>query len=226
MISKQPFVLVPGSHHGGWSFEPVTSMLRSHGHPVFPLTLTGVGDRNHLLSGTVNLSTHITDVVAALEAEQVTRAVLCGHSYGGMVITGVADRVPERVAALVYLDAFVPGDGDSAWSLTSDAERGRYLEAMRGDGFSVAPLPFFDARATSHPMASFLQEIRLTGAGAKVPRRVYVQAAAWDESPFGPTAERLATDPDWTVHTLQSGHNFMRDAPDDMLRILLAAADA
>jgi pimeloyl-ACP methyl ester carboxylesterase len=104
------FVLVPGSHHGGWSFEPVSSRLRSLGHAVYPLTLTGVGERNHLISASVNLDTHITDVVSVLEAEQITEAVLCGHSYGGMVITGVADRVPERLAAGHNLMRDAPDD--------------------------------------------------------------------------------------------------------------------
>jgi len=145
--------------------------------------------------------------------------VLCGHSYGGMVITGVADRVPARLAALVYLDAFVPADGESTWDLTNDAERNRYLEAVHADGFTVRPQPFFDARAMSHPLASFLQAIRLTGAVAAVSRRDYVYASAWTPSPFGPTAARLERDPAWTVHTLAAGHNLMRDAPDDLMRM-------
>ncbi|MFB9925363.1 alpha/beta fold hydrolase [Amycolatopsis halotolerans] len=101
------YVLVPGACHGGWCFDRLTGQLRDRGHRVLPLTLTGLSERQHLLNGGVNLETHIEDVVRAMQAEQVERAVLVGHSYGGMVITGAADRVPELVDSLVYLDAFV-----------------------------------------------------------------------------------------------------------------------
>jgi pimeloyl-ACP methyl ester carboxylesterase len=217
------FVLVPGSHHGGWSFDPLTSRLRAQGHDVYPLTLTGVGDRNHLISPAVNLDTHIADVLAALDGERLDDVVLCGHSYGGMVIAGVADRVPERIRALAYLDAFVPEDGDSAWALNTDAERDRLLSGARADGFSFPPQPFFDPRATSHPLASFLQAIRLTGKLEAVTRRTYVYAANWPESPFGPVAERLRGDSGWQLHVMQSRHNLMGDVPDELARIVAQA---
>lgn len=218
------FVLVPGACHGGWCFEPLARELRQSGHEAYPITLTGVGDRSHLLAASVNLDTHIQDVVSVLEAEKLERAVLCGHSYAGMVISGVADRVPERVGALVYIDAFVPGNGDSAWSLTNDEQRRWYLEGSRASGHALAPLPFFDPRATSHPLASLVQAIRLTGAVDKVQRKQYVYLSEWPGSPFAPVYERLLRDPAWTVHSLKSGHNVMRDAPDDLRRLVLEAA--
>jgi len=104
------FVLVPGPWHGGWWFELLARRLRRHGHEANLLTLAGVGDRNHLLIASVNLD-NIRDLANVLEAEWIEDAMLVGHSYGGMVITGVADRVTERVDALVYVDAFVPRDG-------------------------------------------------------------------------------------------------------------------
>jgi pimeloyl-ACP methyl ester carboxylesterase len=113
------FVLVPGAWRGGWWFELLARRLRQHGHEAYPLTLTGVGDRNHLLTGLVNLH-NIQDLANVLEAERIEDAVLVGHSYGGMVIIGVADRVPERVDTLVYVDAFVPRDGDAAWDFATD----------------------------------------------------------------------------------------------------------
>ena len=107
------FVLIPGACHGAWCFDDLATALRSHGHRVLTITLTGVAERAHLLHAGVNLETHITDVVAALATERnVDDLVLVGHSYGGMVITGVADRIPDRVDALVYLDALVPRDGE------------------------------------------------------------------------------------------------------------------
>jgi pimeloyl-ACP methyl ester carboxylesterase len=214
------FVLVPGACHGGWWFGPLAEDLRRAGHRAHALTLTGLGERRHLLSAGVNLDTHIADVLAALEYEQIDDAVLVGHSYGGMVISGVADRAPERVDSLVYVDAFVPDDGDSCWSLTNDEQREWYLSAGE-TGYGVPPLPFFDARATPHPLATLLQRIRLTGDATGF-RRDYVYAKIWDgESPFTPTYLRLRDNPQWTVHELESRHNVLRDGTADLLKILL-----
>ncbi|NUW31943.1 alpha/beta hydrolase [Nonomuraea sp. SMC257] len=218
------YVLVPGMCHGGWSFAPVTERLRSHGHRVIPVTLTGVAERHHLLTGGVNLDTHVRDVTALLEVEEVEDAVLVGHSYGGMVITGAADRAPGRAGALVYLDAVVPSDGDSCWSLVRDEER-RWYADVDDTGYATRPLPFFDPRATAHPIASVLQRLRLTGDLAHVRRRDYAYATGWDgESPFTVFRDRLRHDPAWTVHDLAGGHNLMRDAPDELVKVLLGAA--
>ncbi|MEU9831802.1 alpha/beta fold hydrolase [Streptosporangium sp. NPDC048047] len=218
------FVLVPGMCHGGWSYRPLTERLRRHGHEVYPLTLTGVGERAHLLDAGVNLETHIVDVTAVLEAEEIDDAVLVGHSYGGMVVTGVADRVPDRVDSLVYLDAVVPGDGESCWDLVPAWEREWYLDVTEA-GYATRPLPFFDPRATPHPLASLLQPIRLAGDLSRFRRRDYVYATEWDrESPFAPVYRRLSEDPSWTTHALAARHNLMRDAPDDLLKILLDVA--
>ncbi|MFI6316881.1 alpha/beta fold hydrolase [Nonomuraea sp. NPDC050556] len=210
------FVLIPGMCHGGWCFDELAGQLRHHGHRVHALTLTGLGG--------VNLDTHIHQVTAALAAEDVHDAVLVGHSYGGMVITGAADRAPDRVTSLVYLDAVVPRGGDSMWKLVTDNERRWYLD-VEESGFGVRPLPFFDPRATAHPLASLLQPIRLTGDLAHIRRNVYVYASGWPgESPFTSTYLRLSKDPSWITHALDSGHNLMRDAPQDLVKILLQSA--
>lgn len=192
---------------------------------MFPLTLTGVGERVHLRHG-VNLDTHIQDVTAVLAAENVTDAVLVGHSYGGMVITGAADRAATRVGALVYLDAVVPGHGDACFTLVSDEERRWYLDVV-DTGDAVRPLPFFDPRATAHPLASVLQPLTLTGDLGHIRRRDYIYAAGWETpSPFTATYQRLRDDAGWTTHALDGGHNLMRDAPEDLLRILLEVAES
>ncbi|NKY28419.1 alpha/beta fold hydrolase [Nocardia gamkensis] len=214
------FVLIPGMCHGGWCFEQLTEQLRAHGHRVYPLTLSGVGERVHLRHG-VNLDTHIQDVTALLSAENITDAVLVGHSYGGMVITGAADRAASRVAALVYIDAVVPQSGDSCFTLVSDQERRWYLDVV-DTGDAVRPLPFFDARATPHPLASVLQPLTLTGDLTHIRRRDYVYATGWEApSPFTGIYQRLRHDAGWTTHAVDGGHNLMRDAPEDLLRILL-----
>lgn len=107
-----PFVLVHGAFHGGWCWKCVTRRLRDAGHSVYAPTLTGLGDREHLLDPSVNLSTHIQDVVNVLVYEDLHNVPLVGHSYAGMVIAGVAEAVPARLSRLIYLDAVIPVDGD------------------------------------------------------------------------------------------------------------------
>ncbi|NJP95591.1 alpha/beta hydrolase [Nonomuraea sp. FMUSA5-5] len=217
------FVLVPGGWHGGWYYSPLVDRLRAAGHQAHAVTLTGVGERAHLAASSVNLDTHIEDVLAVLAAERITDAVLVGHSYGGMVITGAADRAaPGSVRRLVYSDAYVPGDGQSCWDLTTDAFRDLFLRNAAADGFSVAAPQGLDPRTTAHPLASFLQRLQLGGGGLPRVRTLdYVYLSGWDGTPFTEVHARLSQDPAWRVHSLDSGHNVLRDAPDELLEILL-----
>jgi pimeloyl-ACP methyl ester carboxylesterase len=219
------YVLVPGGWHGGWYFEPLARRLREHGHQAFAVTLTGVGDRNHLLTGSVNLDTHIQDVIALLESERIEDAVLCGHSYAGMVISGVADRAPERVDSLVYCDAYLPANGDSCWTLTSDPYRDLFVAGSARTGYAVDAPETLDPRATSHPLASFTQAVRLTGSLDRFRRRDYVYLSDWTGSPFASVHKRLSQDPAWRVHDLPVGHNVMAAAADELTAILLDVAD-
>jgi pimeloyl-ACP methyl ester carboxylesterase len=217
------YVLIPGACHGGWCFDNVADKLRSHGHRVLAITLTGVAERAHLLHAGVNLETHIADVVAEMAAHDVSNAVLVGHSYGGMVIAGVADRMPDKVDSLVFIDALVPRDGESCWHLVNDEERQWYIE-VDDTGYGVPPMPFFDSRATAHPLASFLQRIKLSGDLNRFRRRDFVYALKWPgDSPLRPSYDRVRDDPNWNVHELDGAHNLMRDNPEDLLRILLDA---
>jgi pimeloyl-ACP methyl ester carboxylesterase len=135
------FVLV----HGGWAgsvvWRQMVPRLRKAGHEVYAPTLTGIGERKHLLSREINLDTHIHDVIGVIDEEDLSDIVLVGHSYGGMVITGVADRVPEKVATLVYLDAFVPENGQSLFNLLPSDRR---LTTVPGEDWLVAPIPSAD----------------------------------------------------------------------------------
>ncbi len=107
------FVLVHGAWHGSWCWQRVRAALQQLGHEVFTPTLTGVGERSHLLAESVDLQTHVLDVVNLIQWEELKDVILCGHSYGGMVVTSVADRIPQRIRSLVLLDAFVPQHGQS-----------------------------------------------------------------------------------------------------------------
>jgi pimeloyl-ACP methyl ester carboxylesterase len=126
------FVLVHGAWHGGWCYRDTANELRERGHVVVTPTLTGVGERFHASSEAITLETHIRDVVGCIEAEELDRVVLCGHSYGGMVITGVADRMAERIKTLVCLDAFVPEHGDSCHGLLPKALAREVVQPILG----------------------------------------------------------------------------------------------
>lgn len=215
------FILVPGGWHGGWYFQPVADALRRHGHAAHPVTLTGLGDRALPPATPINLDTHVLDVVALLETEDIDDAVLVGHSYAGMVITGAAARAAGRVRRLVYADAYVPADGESCYELTTQAYRELFIQGAKADGLTVPPPPHLDTRTAPHPLASFLQKVRLENP-LQVERRDYIYLSGWAErSPFTAVYQRLRHDPDWRVHVLPTGHNVAREAPDHLVRILL-----
>lgn len=217
------FVLVPGVCHGGWWYEPLVERLVDEGHTASAVSLSGLGLHDRLeRMRPVNLDIHISEATAAVVlAQDPGGAVLVGHGYGGSVITGVADRMPYYVRALVYLDAFVPDDGDSCYSLTDDEQREWWLE-----GDAVQPLPHFDPRARPHPRATLLQRIQLTGAWESVPAKHYVAATGWPkESPFTPTAERVRADPAWTVHEWPTGHDVLAEGPERLLELLIQFED-
>src|SRR5262245_4483830 len=121
--APKTFVLVHGAWHGGWCWRRVADILERQGHKVFAPTLTGLGERSHLMRAGINVSTHATDVVNLIQWEDLAGVVLCGHSYGGMVVSGVAEQVADRIASIVFLDAFVPENGDSMLDLTSQVVR-------------------------------------------------------------------------------------------------------
>jgi pimeloyl-ACP methyl ester carboxylesterase len=213
------FVLVPGACHGGWWYEPLARLLEQDGHTALPLTLAGLEDEPDV-DRLITLTTHIDQVAASMpEGGDV---VLVGHSYGGTVITGAADRSPKRISALVYLDAFLPESGDSCWALTNDEQRTWYVAGCERTGYGVDPLPFFSARARPQPIATFLQAIELTGAWHAVPTKHYVAASWPGESPMALSTRRAEADPGIDVHHWEVRHNVMADGPDLVLRLLRA----
>jgi thioesterase domain-containing protein len=212
------YVLVPGGSHGGWAFDPVARRLKDAGHEVVALTLSGLDGGP---AAGVNLDRHIADVAAAIEAADAP-VVLAGHSYGGMVIAGAADRLSSRVAALVFVDAFVPDDGDSVWSLTTQRYRDLFIAGAAADGLACAPSPHLDARCRPHPLATLVQAIRLTGAWRRVGTKIHVAATGWEGNPFLELNERLRADPAWRTHRIDCAHDVPRLAPAALADILLA----
>ena len=232
------FVLVHGAWHGGWCWKHVRPLLQAKGHDVFTPTLTGVGEKSHLLSRDTRLETHVTDIANVLRWEELSDVVLCGHSYGGMVISGVADRMPDRIRSLVYLDAFVPVDGQSTFDFMP-AERVQMFKdgaRAKGDGWRMPPIPaavfkvreehqaWVDAQCTPHPLACFEDKIHLTGARERIARKTFILATDYNPSAFQGIAERLRHDPSWKIHTLPCGHDTMVDLPRETADILLKEA--
>lgn len=222
------FVLVPGGWHGSWSYEAVVPLLERAGHAVHALTLTGLRpDDDDATVATANLDTHAEDVLRLLDRAHITSATLVGHSYGGMVIAAAADRADGRISRLVHLDAYVPRDGDSCWSSTTERYRQAFAAGAASTGYAVRPPDGGDPRRRPHPLASFLQTIRLTGAVDRVPRREFVFCSGWDDrTPFAEVRARLHTDPGWQVHDLPTGHDAMREAPEAVAALLLGECPA
>lgn len=227
------FVLVHGAWSGGWCYACVAALLRSRGHTVFTPTLTGQGERSHLLNGSINLSTHIEDVLGVIRCERLNDVVLAGHSYGGMVVTGVADRIAEKIKALAYLDAFIPEDGQSLFDINIPANTQRFLNGAGPLGGLAVPAPsavYFgvnaadaatvDALATPHPLGCFTEKLKLTGAYRAVKKHLYVHGTVLPrESPFRPFFER-AKAAGWSTHALACGHHVMLDMPERTAELL------
>ncbi len=216
-------VLVPGAFHGAWYFSPILPQLRAAGHDVHALSLTGLGGPEGRQPAAINLDTHIEDVVSYIEAERLEDVILCGHSYAGLVIAGASDRLPGRIATLVFLDALVPNEGDSVWNTWPAAVRDMFIAAS-ADGLVTAPPPGVDPRARAHPLATFLQPVHFTGAPYDVARKVYALCAADENSPFVAIHERVAGQEGWQTHKLGCGHDIMNQAPDLLLNLLLETA--
>lgn len=221
------YVLVHGAWGGGWAYDRLAADLTAAGHRVAVAHLTGLGRRYEEFHPGVTLTTHVNDVAAAVEAAGFDRFVLVGHSYGGMVVTGVATRLGARIDALVYLDAFLPQDGQSLWDLTGPWEHAHYIDSQKFTPGAVAPLPGLERPGLSpHPLLTLLEAVRFTGEEAKVGRRVYVFANAWSPSPFGQFRDRVEDDPAWEFHEAEASHDVMGDQPEQVLQILLQLASS
>jgi pimeloyl-ACP methyl ester carboxylesterase len=231
------FVIVHGAWSGAHAWRWVRPLLREAGHQVFTPSLTGLGERAHLARPETDLATHVDDVAATLRFEDLRDVVLVGHSYGGMVITGVADRMPDRLEHLVYLDAEVPLDGEAEYDLIPDDERQQYDEAARrsGGGWLIPP-PFPDPlppglpvdvvwaieRMVPQPLATFTQPLRLANAASSGLRRTYVLCTEGKEGEPTPRwVDRVTADPEWHTVRLAVPHTAHVLAPGQLAAALL-----
>jgi pimeloyl-ACP methyl ester carboxylesterase len=234
------FVIVHGAWGGAWSWNKlVVPMLREAGQTVYAVTLTGLGERSHLSSPEISLDTHIQDVVNVLYYEDLQDVILVGHSYGGNVITGVADRCPERLQQLVYLDAATPSDGQaSADSFPGRRQQIEEQAQREGDGWKIKPgaVPsdqpaeitvWATPRRSPMPIKTMTTPVKLTRGETTLPRTfVYCALGKEPGSPQVARAERVKNDSRWQYFELQTGHNLHYSAPRETVDILLQVASA
>jgi len=222
------YLICHGAWSGGWSWRRIRTLLRDAGHEVFTPTYTGLGERAHLTHAMVDLDTHIQDILAVIEYEALSDFILVGHSYGGMVVTGVADRVPRHVRHLVYLDAFVPADGQSLNDLT-----GQEREAVEGwllppnppaPDTAAADLAWTLPRRRHQPARCFSQKLRIAHATPAFPRS-YIHCVKKDgPDVFRQFADRFRDDPDWRFQEMNASHSPNITDPQALADVLLAIA--
>jgi pimeloyl-ACP methyl ester carboxylesterase len=243
-------VLVHGAWEAGWCWRRVVPLLREAGHEVFAPTLTGLGERKHLATPEVGLDTHVQDIVGVLETEELDGVILVGHSYGGMVISGVAECVPECLAHLVYLDAFVPEDGQSALDLLPpDTQRGMADRVQaEGDGWRLpsvvsgtwetvlreywkvtdpSDLAWLAAHLDPQPFKTMTDRLACTSPAARALPRTYIRCSMSGNPAFVQAAERAQRPGSgWQYFELPTAHLAMVTMPDELAELLLDVAGA
>jgi pimeloyl-ACP methyl ester carboxylesterase len=231
------FLFVHGAWSSAWGFSRLRPLMRARGHEVHTPTHTGLGERAHLAHPGIDLEAHVADVRAVMHFEDLRDVVLVAHSYGGMVGTVVADRAAERVRRLVYLDAFVPRDGESCLDLQPPAIRERALALAReqGDGWKVPPNPmppdtppdivaWAVPRRMPQPLRTLTQPARISGAVERLPRTYIYCTRVGPGDMFRPFAERTRAEPSWTYHELDASHNPHLTMPETFVELLDAIA--
>jgi pimeloyl-ACP methyl ester carboxylesterase len=230
------FVLVHGAWHGGWCWRRVADRLGRNGHAVFTPTLTGLGERSHLLRPGIDLATHVADIVNVMRWERLSDVVLCGHSYGGFVISAVAEQMAAAIRSIVFLDAFVPANGDTIQKVTGPAIGDAVRAALqRGElgvpprsaetfGVNEADRQWVDSLCVPQPIGTFTSPIALTGAREKIARKTYIRAKGYHNPAFDRAFAGVQSDASWQCHKVLRGHDVMVDMPERLSELLLQAA--
>lgn len=223
-VHTHTFVLVHGAWSGGWSWEAVAEKLRHNKHRVYAPALSGLGERSHLAGPNITLSTHIDDIVNELKFKDLEDIVLVGHSYAGFVITGVVERVPERISSIVFLDAFMPSNGQSFAGLTDMSNLPELVPPPRDEGATVtdADRALNARKATPQPRGTFTEKIKVTGALSRIERKTFICATGWKG--FQKTADALRSDDAWDVYDIDCGHDVPLERPAALALMLEEAA--
>lgn len=230
-------VLVHGAWGGAWVWQRVLGPLRAAGHRVFTVSLSGTGERAHQSHDGITLQTHIDDVKAVIESEELQQVLLVGHSYSGMVITGVADQLRDRIAQLVYLDAVVPEPGESWSSGHTDETKAQRRALIQAQGHLPPSPP--QGMGLSEPDFAWVERRQRPQPGGVYDSPLQFDAQAWANLPrtfidcnrpalltIAASRKRVRAQPGWTVHEIPTGHNAMISATPALLDILLPLADA
>jgi pimeloyl-ACP methyl ester carboxylesterase len=231
------FVLVHGAWHGGWCWRLVAEALRGAGHRVITPTQTGLGERRHLLRPGLTLDLFVDDIVNVLEAEELEEVVLVGHSFGGNAISGAADRVPERLRHLVYLDAMVIEGGQTPFgTMPEEVVATRRRQAAESGGLTIPCPPtaafgipeghalegWVRRRLTPHPAGTYESPLTLRHPLGNGVKRTYIACTAPVYAPLAPTQARLRGRPGWGWQEIATGHDAMVTAPEELARMLMA----
>lgn len=216
------YVIVHGAWAGAWAWARVAQRLRAAGHRVHVPPLSGVGERAHLGTLDIRLQTHIDDVCNEIACNELEDVVLVAHSYGGIVGTGVIETLPERIAAVVFIEAFVPEDGQGFADMVGGwALEGQLTEAPKtspGDYLREADREWVERHATPQPTATLRDRLAATGAYQRVGTKLFVLAKRG--AGFGGVAERFRGQPGWRVEELDCGHDVGIDMPDELVALL------
>jgi pimeloyl-ACP methyl ester carboxylesterase len=232
---KRTFVLVHGSFTGGWCWRPVASLLEANGHRVFAPSLTGLAERSHLLAPSVGLETHILDIANLIEWEDLDDIVLVGHSYGGMVTGGVAQRLHRRISSLVFADAVVPVEGIAIITEGTDRLRKSLNRLREQGGYYCTPVPPVDgeiedaarmrrhAKLTPHPLKTYLDCSGPTDAYDQIRSKLFVRASQYSQVAIERSFDR-ARKWGWNTVVLDCGHDLMHEQPNAFAELLLLEA--
>jgi len=225
------FLVCHGAWSAGWAWKKMHPLMQAAGHRLITPTYTGLGERAHLANPSIDLNSHIEDVMNVIKYENLRDIVLVGHSYGGMVATGVADRARDKVRQLIYIDAFVPNDGQSLLDLY-EADRSRVQElAKSGDGWRVPPNPtppdtspadveWLSTRRVDMPVKCFETKLKLQGGPLTLPRSYIYATRITPADTFGPFARHAKNDPAWNYHEIDASHSPNVTAPEALMALL------
>ncbi|MEC9367902.1 MAG: alpha/beta fold hydrolase [Pseudomonadota bacterium] len=225
------FVVSHGAWAAGWAWKKMHPLMAAKGHRLYTPSHTGLGERSHLTGPNVDLELHITDIMNVIEYEDLRDVILIGHSYGGMVATGVADRMQDRVGTLVYVDAYAPRDGESIFDLVPERRKSMGEAARRdGDGWKMPPTPlaadtapqdapWANARRIAQPIKTFEQQLRLIHGEPPQPRHYIYCTRITAGDRFRPFLERARAE-GWGAYELDAGHTPHVTAPEALMEIL------
>ena len=233
--SSKTFLVCHGAWSAGWAWKKMHPLMQAAGHRLITPSYTGLGERAHLADQTIDLDAHIQDMLAVIKYEDISDIVLVGHSYGGMVATGVADRVRKRIAQMIYIDAFVPRDGQSLFDLNEVAIEKMREAARNGDGWRIPPMPtppdtspadveWLTARRIDMPIKCFEQKLTLAHGETTLPRSYIYATRITPADTFGQFARCTKNEAGWRYFEIDASHSPNVTAPEALMALLMEIA--